>query len=146
MYDLLGTYPRRPCDPADVDAEYEPEATVQVLEAAIARLGHRSVRLGAPHELLARLAKGELPELDAALTIAEGCGGRNREAWAPVLLEMRGDPGLGSDALTLVRSRSTRPGRARWWRPPASRCPTGAWCARRTRRGRRRCRGPFRSS
>jgi D-alanine-D-alanine ligase len=101
VYDLLGTYPRRPQDPADVDVEYEPEATVLLLEAAIARLGHRSVRLGAPHDLLARLAKGELPELDAALTIAEGWGGREREAWAPVLLAMSGIPTLGSDATTL---------------------------------------------
>ena len=101
VYDLLGTYPRRPQDPADVDVEYEPEATVQLLEASIARLGHRSVRLGAPHDLLARLAKGELPGLDAAITIAEGWGGREREAWAPVLLAMSGIPTLGSDATTL---------------------------------------------
>jgi D-alanine-D-alanine ligase len=101
VYDLLGTYPRRPHDPADVDVEYEPEATVQLLEAAVARLGHRSVRLGAPHDLLVRLGKGELPKLDAALTIAEGWGGREREAWAPVLLAMSGIPTLGSDAVTL---------------------------------------------
>jgi D-alanine-D-alanine ligase len=101
VYDLLGTYPRRPQDPADVDVEYEPEATVLLLEAAIARLGHRPVRLGAPHDLLARLAKGELPPLDAALSIAEGWGGREREAWAPVLLAMAKIPTLGSDATTL---------------------------------------------
>jgi D-alanine-D-alanine ligase len=101
VYDLLGTYPRRPHDPADVDAEYEPEATIELLEAAVVRLGHRSVRLGAPHDLLARLAKGELPPLDAALTIAEGWGGREREAWAPVLLAMAKIPTLGSDATTL---------------------------------------------
>src|SRR5262245_35032784 len=98
VYDLLGTYPRRPHDPADVDVEYEPEATVLVLEAALARLGHRAVRLGAPHALLAALGKGELPKLDAAMTIAEGWGGREREAWAPVLLAMAGVPTLGSDA------------------------------------------------
>jgi D-alanine-D-alanine ligase len=59
------------------------------------------VRLGSPHDLLARLAKNELPHLDAALTIAEGWGGREREAWAPVLLAMLGIPTLGSDATTL---------------------------------------------
>jgi D-alanine-D-alanine ligase len=104
VYDLLGTYPRRPHDPADVDAEYEPEATVELLEAAIARLGHRCVRLGSPHDLLTRIAKGELPDLDAALSIAEGFGGREREAWAPVLLAMAGIPTLGSDAVTLSTS------------------------------------------
>ena len=101
VYDLLGTYPRRPRDPPDVDAEYEPEATINLLEAAFARLGHRCVRLGSPHALLARMGKGELPELDAAMTIAEGWGGREREAWAPVLLAMAGIPTLGSDATSL---------------------------------------------
>lgn len=101
VYDLLGTYTRRPGDPADADAEYEPEATLRALEQAIERLGHRAVRLGAPHALLAAIGKGEQPALDAALSIAEGFGGRNREAWAPVLLEMAGVPALGSDALTL---------------------------------------------
>jgi D-alanine-D-alanine ligase len=101
VYDLLGTYPRRPGDPPDVDAEYEPEETVQGLEAALRRLGHEPVRLGSPHALLAAIGKGELPALDAALTIAEGFGARNREAWAPILLEMAGVPCLGTDALAL---------------------------------------------
>jgi D-alanine-D-alanine ligase len=100
VYDLLGTHPRRPGDPPDADAEYEPEATLEALEAAVVRLGHRPVRIGNPHELLARIAKGELA-LDVAMNIAEGYGSRNREAWAPVLLEMAGVPTLGSDALTL---------------------------------------------
>ncbi len=101
VYDLLGTHPRRPGDPPDLDAEYEPEATVALLESALRLLGHRPLRIGSPHDLLARLGKGELPALDAALSIAEGSGSRNREAWAPVLLEMAGVPALGSDALTL---------------------------------------------
>jgi D-alanine-D-alanine ligase len=42
--------------------------------------------------------------VDAALNVAEGYGSRNREAWAPVLLEMAGVPCLGSDALTLSTS------------------------------------------
>jgi D-alanine-D-alanine ligase len=101
VYHPLGSHPRRPGDPPDVDAEYEPEETIAVLEQALRRLGHRPLRLGNPHDLLARLGKGELPALDAALNVAEGFGGRNREAWAPVLLEMAGVPVLGSDALTL---------------------------------------------
>jgi D-alanine-D-alanine ligase len=104
VYDLLGTHPPREEGPSDVDAEYEPESTVSVLEAAIAELGHRSLRIGNPHALLARAAKGELPALDAALCIAEGYGSRNREAWAPILLDMLGVPALGSDALTLSLS------------------------------------------
>jgi D-alanine-D-alanine ligase len=101
VFDLLGSYPRRAGDPADADAEYEPEETVEILERAIRRLGHRPLRIGNPEALLGQVGKGELPALDAALNIAEGRGGRNREAWAPVLLEMAQIPTLGSDALTL---------------------------------------------
>jgi D-alanine-D-alanine ligase len=101
VYDLLGSYPRRPDDPADVDVEFEPETTVELLEAAVRQLGHRPVRIGNPQALLDRLGKGELPALDVALSIAEGTRGRDREAWAPVLLQMAGVPALGSDALTL---------------------------------------------
>ncbi len=101
VYDLLGTWPREPDDPSDADVEFEPEATVEVLESALRHLGHEPVRLGSPHDLLARVGEGELPALDAALSIAEGTRGRDREAWAPVLLQMAGVPVLGSDALTL---------------------------------------------
>ncbi len=105
VYELFGAYSRRPGDPADADVEYEPEATLLALEAGIRQLGRRPVRLGRPHDLLAAAASGHLaPGLDAALTIAEGYGSRNREAWAPVLLEMLGIPQLGSDALTLSLS------------------------------------------
>jgi D-alanine-D-alanine ligase len=104
VFDLLGTHPPRPAAPADLDAEYEPEATVELLEASVRRLGHVPVRLGNPHALLATLGKGELPPLDVALSIAEGFGSRNREAWAPALLEMAGVPCLGSDGLCLSAS------------------------------------------
>jgi D-alanine-D-alanine ligase len=103
VYELFDAYPRRPDDPPDAHVEYEPEATLLALEAAIARLGHRALRLGRPHDLLAAAAKGDVA-VDAALSIAEGYGTRNREAWAPILLEMMGVPHLGSDALTLSLS------------------------------------------
>lgn len=101
-YDLFGSYPPRPGDPPDAEAEYEPEATVLVLEAAIRRLGHVPLRLGNAHAVLAALGGGRPPRLDAVLTIAEGYGSRTREAWVPVLCEMAGIPALGSDALTLA--------------------------------------------
>jgi D-alanine-D-alanine ligase len=101
VYDLLGSQPRRPGDPADFEVEFEPEETIALLERAIRHLGHRPVRLGGPHDLLASLGKGELPALDVALSIAEGTRGRDRESWAPVLLQLAGVPALGSDALTL---------------------------------------------
>ena len=52
--------------------------------------------------LLAQIGKGGFSGVDVALSIAEGYGGRTRETWAPVLLEMAGVPALGSDALTLA--------------------------------------------
>lgn len=104
VYDLLGSRPSGPGDPPDAEAEFEPEETIAALEAALRELGHRPLRIGNPHALLAALGKGELPALDAALNVAEGYGGRNREAWAPVLLELAGVPRLGSDALTLSLS------------------------------------------
>ncbi len=101
VFETFESYPRRPGEPADAHAEYEPEATIRALEGALAALGHRPVRLGSPHELLSQIGRGTLPPLDAALNIAEGFGSRNREAWAPNLLEMAGVPTLGSDAATL---------------------------------------------
>ena len=101
VFELLDRQTRRPGEPPDAHAEYESEATVGALEAAVGRLGHQALRLGSPEALLARIGKGEMPALDAVWNVAEGRGSRNREAWAPVLLEMAGVPSLGSDALTL---------------------------------------------
>ncbi len=101
VYDLLGSAPG---GPPDADAEYEPIETVEALEGAIRLAGHEPLRLGSPRELLTALGRGALPKCDAAWNIAEGWGTRNREAWAPVLLEMAGIPALGSDALTLSSS------------------------------------------
>ena len=99
-FDRLGDAPRPPGAPPDWDAEYEPEATVAVLEDALRRLGHTPVRVGNARALLAALAAGPLG-VDAAVSIAEGYGSRNREAHVPVLLELAGVPLVGSDALSL---------------------------------------------
>ena len=99
IYDTFDAYPWRDDDPPDADAEYEPEATVDTLAVAVERLGHTPVRIGTSFDLRDRLAEGL--ELDGAINIAEGARSRNREAYAPILLEMAGVPCLGSDALTL---------------------------------------------
>jgi len=104
VYETHDTYAARPGDPADYAAEFEPESTVEALESAIGRLGHRAVRVGGPLVLLEALGQRRLPHLDAALSIAEGFGARSREAWAPILLEMAEIPALGSDPLTLSTS------------------------------------------
>ncbi|MEL6769470.1 MAG: D-alanine--D-alanine ligase [Bacteroidota bacterium] len=103
VYDRFGDTPPPPGAPPDWDAEYEPEETVAALEAAVRALGHTPVRIGSARALLDRmpaLLDGTL-HLDAAITIAESYGSRNREAHAPVLLELAGVPCLGSDALAL---------------------------------------------
>ncbi|MDJ0785818.1 MAG: D-alanine--D-alanine ligase [Myxococcota bacterium] len=100
VYDLLGSLPPDPDAPPDADAEFEPLQTVEALEAAIREIGARPVRLGSARDLLGPVAAGDLA-VDAVWNIAESSGSRNREAWAPVLLEMAGIPTLGSDPLTL---------------------------------------------
>ena len=75
-----------------------------VTYAADADFIYRRTGPALPFQLLAAIGKGELPALDLALSIAEGFGSRNREGWAPTLLEMAGVPLLGSDAAALALS------------------------------------------
>jgi D-alanine-D-alanine ligase len=104
IFETFETYPPRVEDPVDAEVEFEPESTIEALEDAIHALGHRPLRLGSPEALLQAIARGGVSSLDAAFNLAEGYGGRNREAWAPVLLEMAEIPTIGSDALTLSMS------------------------------------------
>ena len=82
---------------ADRFAEFEPESTIDAMEQAIILAGHSPVRIGSPHRLL-----DDGPVVDLVWNIGEGYGTRNREAWAPVLCEMKGIPCLGSDAYALT--------------------------------------------
>jgi D-alanine-D-alanine ligase len=99
IYDTYDAYPWEDGEPPDADAEYEPEATVDTLARAVQHLGHTPVRIGTAFDLRDALHEGL--EVDAAINISEGARSRNREAYAPILLEMAGIPYLGSDALTL---------------------------------------------
>ncbi|MFN3595995.1 MAG: D-alanine--D-alanine ligase [Rubricoccaceae bacterium] len=105
IYDRFGDREPPPGAPPDWDAEYEPEETLVALEDALRHLGCVPVRVGNADALLTAMTAGSLLEppfaLDAALSIAEGYGSRNREAHAPVLLELANVPALGSDALAL---------------------------------------------
>jgi D-alanine-D-alanine ligase len=85
--------------PADRFAEFEPESTIEAMEAAVRFLGCTPVRVGGPRTLLTNR-----PDVDVIWNISEGYGTRNRESWVPVLCEMYGIPCLGSDALTLSKS------------------------------------------
>ena len=104
VYETFDTYSRSAEDPVDAHVEFEPESTIEALESSIRSLGHRPRRLGSPRDLLTLVTAGGLESVDAAFNLAEGMGGRNREAWAPVLLEMAGVPTIGSDALSLSLS------------------------------------------
>ncbi|PEN14399.1 D-alanine--D-alanine ligase [Longibacter salinarum] len=99
IYDVFEDYPWREDEAPDADAEYEPVETVDALAEAVTGLGHRPVRIGTAFDLQEKLREGL--SLDAAINISEGARSRNREAYAPILLEMAGIPCLGSDALTL---------------------------------------------
>ena len=85
--------------PTDRFAEFEPESTIQAMKSAILELGHLPVTIGAPKKLI-----DSQPDCDLIWNIAEGYGTRNREAWAPVLMELRSIPYIGSDAHTLSTS------------------------------------------
>jgi len=84
--------------PEDAFEEYDSEATVGHLCDAIAALGHEVVRLGAGPGIIDALRRSRP---DIVFNIAEGEGGRCREAHVPALLEMLGIPYVGSDPLTL---------------------------------------------
>ena len=99
IYDVFDDYPWQEGEPPDADAEYEPPETVDTLAAAVEHLRHTPVRIGTAFDLRDALCRGL--DLDAAINISEGARSRNREAYAPVQLEMAGVPCLGSDALTL---------------------------------------------
>ncbi len=99
IYDTFEAYPWTDGDPPDADAEFEPEETVETLAEAVRHMGHKPVRVGTAFDLRDQLSRGL--DLDAAINIAEGAHSRNREAYAPILLEMADVPCLGSDALTL---------------------------------------------
>jgi D-alanine-D-alanine ligase len=84
--------------PEDAFEEYDSEATVGHLCNALSALGHEVVRLEAGPAIIDALRRGRP---DIVFNIAEGEGGRCREAHVPALLEMLGIPYVGSDPLTL---------------------------------------------
>lgn len=82
----------------DDQAEYDSMDTVHVIEQALQRQGCRTVLLEADEELPEKLRKNR-PDL--VFNIAEGRGGRAREAQVPALLTLFEIPFTGSDETTL---------------------------------------------
>ncbi len=96
--DLREEWPLRPDDPHDAAAEFDKPETLAEIAAALEAAGHVVERIGNAEAVLRRL--DDLRE-DLIFNICEGREGRNRESQVPLLLEMRGMPFVGSDALTM---------------------------------------------
>jgi D-alanine-D-alanine ligase len=98
-YDLKTEYVFKSDDPPDANAEFDNPRTIEVIQEAIEALGHRVIRIGDVERLL---KQWDRIDVDLVFNIAEGRTGRNREAQVPLLLELKGIPYTGSDALTLA--------------------------------------------
>lgn len=87
----------------DALEEYDAPETIAAISAALQALGHDVSLLGWGRKMLATLAT--VPQRpDLVFNIAEGLGGRSREAQVPAVLEMLGVPFVGSDAMALAVS------------------------------------------
>jgi D-alanine-D-alanine ligase len=96
-----GAFPPLPEDLPDVDdlhAEWDDEATIAGVEAALASVGEVS-RVEADRELPFRLRDARP---DIVFNMAEGLVGASREAQVPALCELWSIPYTGSDPLTLA--------------------------------------------
>ena len=92
------SFPAEAPDTDDRYAEWDDEATIDAVEAALARAGE-VIRLGADDDLPFRLRDARP---DIVFNIAEGLAGPNREAHVPALCEFWGMPCTGSDSMTLA--------------------------------------------
>lgn len=92
--------PEIPADlPDDAFEEYDGEETIMAIASALRGLGVAVEPVVADCGLARALETGGF---DFAFNIAEGKGGRNREAVAAAVCELFGVPHTGSDAMTLA--------------------------------------------
>jgi len=99
VYDLRSEYLARGYSEEAV-AEFDSEETIDLLAAALTRLGHRVVPVGNGRALARCLADGA--RYDLVFSIAEGLGGRAREAQVPAVCELYEQPYVFSDPTTLA--------------------------------------------
>lgn len=97
-YDLKEDWKKNPDDPQDASAELDTMKTVDSIVEALEAGGNRVKKVGNVNRLLKEL---DDLDVDIVFNIAEGHYGRNRESQIPLLLELRGIPFVGADALTL---------------------------------------------
>jgi len=97
-YDLKKDFSHREDQPIDSFEEFDSEETIDAIRRVLERDGHEVLKLGGGAGLIDRLRNFPV---DIVFNIAEGIGGRNREAHIPALLEFLNIPYTGSDPLTL---------------------------------------------
>ena len=97
-YNLRKDFSPSENQPVDALEEFDSEETIDAIRDVLEREGHQVLKLGGDIRLLDRLRQNPP---DIVFNIAEGIGGRNREAHIPALLEFLNIPYTGSDPLTL---------------------------------------------
>jgi D-alanine-D-alanine ligase len=97
-YNLRKDFSLAEGQPIDSLEEFDSEETIDAIQRVLEDEGHEVIKLGGGPGLIDRLRK---TPVDLVFNIAEGHGGRNREAHIPALLEFLGIPYTGSDPLTL---------------------------------------------
>ncbi len=98
-YNLKKDFKHRDDQPIDALEEFDAEETIDAIRQVLESDGHEVFKLGGGVGLIERL---RTTPLDIVFNIAEGVGGRNREAHIPALLEFLNIPYTGSDPLTLA--------------------------------------------
>ena len=97
-YNLRKDFSLAEGQPIDSLEEFDSEETIDAIQRVLEDEGHEVIKLGGGPGLIDQLRK---TPVDLVFNIAEGHGGRNREAHIPALLEFLGIPYTGSDPLTL---------------------------------------------
>ena len=97
-YNLKKDFSHREDQPIDSFEEFDSEETIDAIRHVLQSDGHEVFKLGGGPGLIDRLRTSPV---DIVFNIAEGIGGRNREAHIPALLEFLNIPYTGSDPLTL---------------------------------------------
>ena len=87
-------------DKDDLYYDFADEVSISQLDAAFRSLGHETVRIKSFAELL-EICKGKECPCDLVYNTMEGISSRNREGFAPSLLEMYRVPFMGTDAFGL---------------------------------------------
>lgn len=97
-YNLKKDFKQQENQPIDLFEEFDAEETIDAIREVLEKDGHEVIPLGGDLGLIDRLRTFPV---DIVFNIAEGIGGRNREAYIPALLEFLDIPYTGSDPLTL---------------------------------------------